>query len=552
MTNQTPLRKKLNDLVQTTHPRGIESKIKKDVELFVFVESYWKDTWPMPRIFLEKVWHALHDTSPICDYGNKFGWESWRKGTISCSKQCKCFQELKKKTMIAKYGVEHALQSSELMNKAKTTWQEKYNATSLHEINIDKKFETNISKYGTKTPLENKDIQQKTRENLLKSHGVLFPFQSTDIQNEIQNNWIEKNGKRSFSRDKEDLQKQNYELLKEKLKDKIDYVVDKELFVSTLRNMSRCEMANFIGCSDSLIDKRIVEWNLTEFQSSKSYYEIIISKYLSLLNVEFVENTRQVIAPKELDWWIPSKKLGIEFCGLRWHGENAGRDKNYHLTKLQLMNLQNCDLIQIYQDEWDNKSVIVKSILRNKLCPNTLVKVYARKCHIKELDYSTYSEFLEKNHLQGKSIGDIHRYGLFLDKQLVSVIGFRRHKKYKWEISRHCNLIDYRVIGGLSKLIKYFIKINNPDSILSYADLRYFSGNGLLTANFKYIGNTKPGYFYTKGVIREHRLNYTKKILIKNGHNPSLTENEIMKSLGYDKVWDCGHAIWLYQKVNCK
>ena len=61
---------------------------------------------------------------------------------------------------------------------------------------------------------------------------------------------------------------------------------------------------------------------------------------------------------------------------------------------------------------------------------------------------------------------------------------------------------------------------------------------------FKYIKNTPPNYWYLKvGQYnhRYHRYNFRKDILIKEGFDKNLSEFEIMKQKGFDRIWDCGN-----------
>jgi hypothetical protein len=44
-----------------------------------------------------------------------------------------------------------------------------------------------------------------------------------------------------------------------------------------------------------------------------------------------------------------------------------------------------------------------------------------------------------------------------------------------------------------------------------------------------------------------HRSNFTKIKLVKDGHSNKLTEWEIMQSIGYDRIWDCGNAKWKWK-----
>ena len=547
MITKTP-QSKIIELANSVNKRWLEKEIRKFPDLLSFIENYWNHNWGQPRIFLEMAWHAANSTNPICSQGNKKTWISWKDGMVNCGKQCFCAQEEKNNTMMQRYGVTHALQIRDFKEKAAKTLMDNHGTSQLYLANIDKKRQTNLERYGAFTPLESETIKDKTKQSLVKTHGVEYPFLSSTIQNDIQQQWVQKTGKKSFARDSDEISKQNSEQLKNKLGEKYEFVANQELFIKTLRTMSRIEMANFVGCSDSLIDKRIAEWDLTEFQDTPSHYETVISKFLNDIGIEYQENNRKIIPPKEIDWWIPSHKMGIEFCGLRWHGEAVGRGEKYHADKLQQMNEQGYSLITIFQDEWDKKSLIIKSIISNKLNIGSDTKIMARKTTIVILKNHEYSKFMNDNHIQGSSSGDKMRIGLVFENNLVAAMGLRVHKKYGWEVSRHANLINNVVVGGFGKMFSFFLKTFDPKQVLSYADLRYFTGESLKNNGFDLIGKTKPGYSYSKGVNRSHRLNHSKKSLVKKGHDPLKTESQIMKELGWDVIWDCGHAIWLWKK----
>ena len=56
-------------------------------------------------------------------------------------------------------------------------------------------------------------------------------------------------------------------------------------------------------------------------------------------------------------------------------------------------------------------------------------------------------------------------------------------------------------------------------------------------------GNTPPNYWYVKiyeWLNRFHRFNFRKDVLVKEGYSADMTEWDIMKIKGYDRIWDCG------------
>ena len=161
--------------------------------------------------------------------------------------------------------------------------------------------------------------------------------------------------------------------------------------------------------------------------------------------------------------------------------------------------------------------------------------------------------FLFNNHLQGEING--RKYiGLFYDKELVSLLIMgksRFNKKYEWEILRFCNKLNTTVLGGLSKLLKYFERKYNPKSIITYVDARYGIGTGYEKCGFKSLGMSSPSYYYIKDYIQlESRFKYQKHKLSKilKKFDPTLTEWENMQLNGYDRIWDCGNYVYEWRE----
>ena len=128
----------------------------------------------------------------------------------------------------------------------------------------------------------------------------------------------------------------------------------------------------------------------------------------------------------------------------------------------------------------------------------------------------------------------------------MSVMTFgksRFDKKYKWEIIRFASKSNFTIIGGASKLLKYFIKIYNPKSIVTYSDRRFGDGDVYEKIGFNFIKSTHPSYYYVKGLNVYSRFQFQKhKLRLKlNEYNDNLSEWENMIQNGYDRLWDCGH-----------
>lgn len=262
-----------------------------------------------------------------------------------------------------------------------------------------------------------------------------------------------------------------------------------------------------------------------------------------------VKSERSLISPYEIDIYIPSMNVAIEYNGLYWHSEELGKDKLYHSNKKKLCNEKGVDLIQIFEDEWIYKPDIVKSILTSKLgkCENI---IYARKCTVSEITQQQAKAFVDNNHLYGYH-KCFTKLGLFYEGVLVQVMTFSKNnasrKQKGIEIDRLCTKINTSVVGGASKLFKHYLKSHhNGADIVSYSDLRYGEGEVYKQLGFFLKGTTPPSYYYfkTQERIRYHRFTMRKK---KSEYESNKTERQLRAEQGYYTIYDCGHNKWVYK-----
>ena len=104
----------------------------------------------------------------------------------------------------------------------------------------------------------------------------------------------------------------------------------------------------------------------------------------------------------------------------------------------------------------------------------------------------------------------------------------RFNKNFEWELSRYSS--SKHVIGGASKLLKYFERIYKPKSLITYADRRFSQGNLYFTLGFTFDHFSSPNYLYTKNQIKLSRIKCQKHKLkdILKYFNENLSESENM------------------------
>jgi len=282
-----------------------------------------------------------------------------------------------------------------------------------------------------------------------------------------------------------------------------------------------------------------------------------INDFLFELGLNYEVNNKSLLKGIELDILIPDKKIAIEYNGLLYHSEIYGKkSRSYHLNKTKQTNENGYLLIHIFEDDWIQKKDIVKSKLRHLLGLNKNIIIHARKCIIKEINPTLKNEFLNKNHIQGEDMSNIH-LGAYNNDDLVAVMTFdsNRHMSIKNIVEGECELkrfatkIDCRIPGIASKLLKYFIKNNNPKKIISFADKTTTINDENLYTKLGFICKEiiGPDYKYFNPKVsrnrRLHKFGFGKNSIKKKFpevYNPDKTEWEMMQELGYDRIWDCG------------
>jgi Zn finger protein HypA/HybF involved in hydrogenase expression len=277
----------------------------------------------------------------------------------------------------------------------------------------------------------------------------------------------------------------------------------------------------------------------------------IIWNLLNDNNIKFEINNNRILNKKEIDIFIPSKNIAIEYNGLYWHSDKF-KEKNYHLDKTEKCEKLGIRLVHIFEDELVHTPEIVKSKIKNILGITTN-KIFGRKTNIKEISNKEAIEFLTKNHLQGYSSSSI-RIGLFFNDELVSLMTFCKPKKKngligEYELNRFANKLDTTIIGGASKILNYFIKKYNPNRIISYADRRWSQGNLYKKLGFEIKSINKSDYWYCKSNKRYHKSSFRKDKLIKKLNiEGDFKEWEIVSQLGYVRVWDSGKITYQWNK----
>jgi hypothetical protein len=279
-----------------------------------------------------------------------------------------------------------------------------------------------------------------------------------------------------------------------------------------------------------------------------------------MFNIKYITNSRSIISPYELDFYLPEHNIAIECNGVYWHteGQLASRKplpcsiRNYHLFKYNMCKENGIKLLQFFEDEILDKNIIVESMVLNRLGLSEKL-CGARECSIININTKTANKFLDDNHIHGRNYGGTDSIGAIYKGDLVSIMSFKKgnisRKSVQIELDRFCTKTHYYISGISSKMFCHFLKTRQVfNNIITYSDLRFSVGDVYKYLGFNFVSQSLPNYFYVVGAKRKHRFSYRKSVL-KNKlkvFDPSLTEYQNMLNNGYDRVWDCGHFKFLY------
>lgn len=430
-------------------------------------------------------------------------------------------------TMEERHGVKFTAESSDLRLKMQATMEEKYgvkHALQNKEI-LDKMHQTLEERYGEYHALLNQELKDKMVRTTIDRHGVPYAMQSSEL----------------FEKYLESHKKAYWETFKSKLlmKGIVPEFSEEEYLGKRTDLTYKCTLCNKTFAADDC-----VQTTYCPFHRFKSRPEYEISNWLQEEFPELDIYSSYKEDRKELDVFIPELNLGIEYHGLFWH---SSKPKNYHQEKCFFFADRGKRVIQIFENEWNLQKDIVKSIIL-RFAGKTERTLYARKCELKIVPASTQRIFLEANHLQGYAPGKIG-VGLYYNGKLVQLMTFskpRFNKNYTWENIRTCTLQGTTVVGGFSRILSNFEK-NYPGSIISYIDLRYFTGKGYLENGFKLLKISPPNYFYFKknSLTLESRIKYQKHKLEEelDIFDPKLSEEANMEANGFLRIFDAGNLV---------
>lgn len=299
-------------------------------------------------------------------------------------------------TNFERYGVEFAMQSGELVDRYNATIQKKYNTNWTFESNEirDKIVDTVLDRYGVENPMQHPEIvrkskqtmfdrygdiyqrtgecRKKTAETNLERYGVEHPMLSGEVRKKLRTTNIEKYGvpcslqSETVKKKITETNRMRYGVASTSQKhlvgETMDILNDSARMSELYSTVGVSEMAMMLGCHPTTVYSYLgghgIETDLWRETSAgeNSLFSALVEKYP---DAEQSNNT--IIGPKEIDIFIPSANVGLEYNGVYWH--STEKNTPTHLVeKTREAEDVGVHIIHVFEDEWnmDRGSILRK------------------------------------------------------------------------------------------------------------------------------------------------------------------------------------------------
>ena len=480
------------------------------------------------------------------------------------------------KTTVERYGVDNVLKSPDIREKIQATNMERYGTPSAASSpTVRAKIQaTNLEKYGTECVLSSGDVREKVIHTLQEKYGVSNPFQLDSVKQKSAQTNLQRYGATNWRASQSYLTTITQDADKAAAYDAFKSDVRAYVSANYTESPTIYQLSQDFGVKPATIYPHIVA---QDCQDCVRYYESNmeseVKDFLLKLdpNMRIIMHDRKIIAPYELDIYLPDYNFAIECNPTYTHNSSCGAynreeplPKDYHATKSQMALSANIELFHIFGYEWTDTPDVIKSMIKVRL-GFIDTRIYARNTHVAEIPYTEATAFLAANHRQGFTPTKIC-LGLRLnsDNTLVSLMTFNPLKAHQghrkadsndWELSRFCNLRDTTVVGGASKLFTYFVANYEFGKLVSFSDIAHTSGRLYSLLGFTKVSVSAPSYVWVhlKTDTYYKRTACMKSKLRKLFNDPTidvehLTEKQIMTTHGYVQVFDSGLNRWEYTR----
>lgn len=310
---------------------------------------------------------------------------------------------------------------------------------------------------------------------------------------------------------------------------------------------------------------------------TKSKYEELVEYQLQALGVEYLKNHRKALSGLEIDFFIPSRNLGIEINPNSTHNSNkyavercgfgSPKQPSYHFHKYTEAKKRGIKLLQLF--EYDLEPETFQNITWPRLKSQILGydrKVYARQTTIRKINTKDARKFINTYHAQGYT-GAKDKYGMYVGTELVAVATFGKMQNGSIELKRLAYKTGIQIVGGTSKFIAhYFRQHPRVQDLYSFSDNNYGDGRSYDAAGAEFIRETGPSLIFISPTNSKDRYSWqisttwsARQGVVANdnggpydGNVDEYIETHLNHRLdngkGYDRVYTSGSKLWKFSR----
>ncbi len=213
-------------------------------------------------------------------------------------------------------------------------------------------------------------------------------------------------------------------------------------------------------------------------------------------------------------------------------------------------------IVHLWEDQWVFHEAKIRSKLKSLM--GITERIHGRETNIISIDNSQLMHFLNVNHLN-VPIKAKYKFGLLKDNELVAAMSFSKGRKIvrenvvfnSYEMLRFCNKLNLTVVGGFSKLLLYFMKIQIPDDVMTYVDCDWSDGQSFLAKGFELLERIPSIEFWLNMKTGEREYPH----LVLKKHKKSMldfeSDNEKISFLiknGYVQIYNTGSYKYILKR----
>lgn len=508
------LKDKILEVMRELGDKHFSQRIKRTPELLEYVNQFPGET------IAEKVYNIFNPNEKVCSRGNNKTFISINKGYVFCGKasSCQCSKEsVSNKVSISKQNMT----------------EEEIAASNA------KRVETSLKKYGVTNNGQTTNALQKHAEFYADEEKVAEATRKGKLT--TKERYGDENYRNSEKLSEANLPKKTPEYWVEKTGNESYYILhDKDKLAELYEKMNAYDLADYLKVSAATVFRWTLEHGLRTFYRSEQ--ERIVTDYIKEFlpdSVEVLTNSRKVLETgKELDIYIPSMNLAIEYNGAFYHHENIPHIyRNYHSDKFYGCLRQGIRLMTIQSTDWLNKNDIMKRMVKSFVGANA-AEYTVNDCFIRTVFDDEARDFLDHHHVHGYAKGDDY-VGIYHNDGLVGIMAFKKFSDYT-KLVRYCSIID--IEGAFLEALNYYLDSFKPRRIIAVSDNYY--GDDLTELGFTIVKELPIDYRYLDNradyTIHKRKL-YTKRSFIVDG---KVLKVRVYPDIINDKIWNCGKRVW--------